>query len=573
MNCIKTLLKHLNRNIKLLMRIAVINYKLCKPEECGYLCMKVCPVNKTHKKCIELNENDKVQINEELCIGCGICVKKCPFGAIHIINLPDEYGEPIFQYGKNKFRLYSLPTIEEGKVVGIIGKNGIGKSTSLKILSGLLEIQNKDKIKGTELQRYFDKLQNKEIVISYKPQEIDIIPKLVKGTVKELLSKYESWEEMVKEFDLEHLLDRDLNVLSGGELQRVAIAVSLLKKANVLMIDEPSNYLDISQRFKLIKIFEKYKKTTLLIEHDLVILDYLSDYIHIAYGKEGVFGWFSKKKGVSNGINEYLLGYLKEENIRIRDYNIVFDNVREQKKAFNEVKFEYGDDEISKGDFKLKIKGNKLYKTQLVGILGKNGIGKTTFVEYIYNKYKDKVKISYKPQYIEYKDNEKVKHYLDRSAENYHILKQQLNLEVLEDKYLFELSGGEKQRVEIARCLLEKSDLYIFDEPSAMLDVEYRLYISNLIRRHVENNNACAFVIEHDIIFLDTVSDSLIVFTGTPGKEGFAGEIKSMSVGMNSFLKEIGITFRRDEITKRPRINKIDSQKDLEQKKKGRYYY
>jgi ATP-binding cassette subfamily E protein 1 len=548
------------------MRIAVINRKYCKPEECGFLCMKVCPINKTKKKCIEYD--GQIIINEELCIGCGICVKKCPYNAISIINLPDEFGEPIFQYGKNGFRLYNLPIIEDGKVVGIIGKNGIGKSTAMKILAGILKIQNFEKIKGTELQKYFEK----EHKISYKPQEVDKIPEIIKGKVKDFLSKYPNWEEITEELELYHILDRDISVLSGGELQRLAIAVAFLKESEILFIDEPSNYLDIYQRFKFIQFFEKHKKTTLLIEHDLVLLDYLSDYIHIAYGKEGVFGWFSKKKGVSNGINEFLLGYLKEENIRIRDDKIVFDYSKSEKK-FNNIKFEYQDFKVKKGDFELNAFGDKLYETQIVGILGKNGIGKTTFVEYIYENYKDKYKISYKRQYIKYSEDMKVKEYLDRTSEYYNVLKHQLNIEVLENKYLSELSGGEKQRVEICKTLLEEADLYIFDEPSAMLDVEYRLYISSLIKRTVENRNACAFVIEHDILFLDSVSDSLIVFEGEPGIKGVANKIENPISGMNRFLKDVGITFRRDEITKRPRINKIGSQKDVQQKKEGKYYY
>ena len=91
------------------MRIAVIDYNRCRPDKCGFLCASVCPVNKTGEEPAIFMENNTVRISEELCIGCGICVRKCPFGAITIINLPEELGTPVHQYGPNMFRLYGLP--------------------------------------------------------------------------------------------------------------------------------------------------------------------------------------------------------------------------------------------------------------------------------------------------------------------------------------------------------------------------------------------------------------------------------------------------------------------------------
>jgi len=129
------------------------------------------------------------------------CVtKKCPFGAIKIINLAKEPESfPVFQYGPNMFRLYRLPIPKAGYIVGIIGRNGMGKTTAIKILAGLLkpnfgeynrEFSEKEiiaRFKGTELQNYFEKLYNKEIKLSYKPQDITLFIKLYgEKTVKEL---------------------------------------------------------------------------------------------------------------------------------------------------------------------------------------------------------------------------------------------------------------------------------------------------------------------------------------------------------------------------------------------------
>ena len=123
-------------------RVAVIDREACKPAVCGwYLCQRVCPVNRAGEDCISVSELDKKPfINEGTCISCMICVKKCPTDAISIVNLPAELQEtPIHRYGRNMFELFRLPVPKKGSVVGLVGQNGVGKSTVMKILSGLLK--------------------------------------------------------------------------------------------------------------------------------------------------------------------------------------------------------------------------------------------------------------------------------------------------------------------------------------------------------------------------------------------------------------------------------------------------
>ncbi|TRZ88625.1 MAG: ATP-binding cassette domain-containing protein, partial [Methanosarcinales archaeon] len=190
-----------------------------------------------------------------------------------------------------------------------------------------------------------------------------------------------------------------------------------------------------------------------------------------------------------------------------------------------------------------------------------------------------KTKVSYKPQYIKAEETVSVTELLrsitkqfDTSFYQGEILKP-LQLERLLKQQVNDLSGGELQRVAIAACLSRSADLYILDEPSAHLDVEQRVLATKVIRRFAENNKVTAMVVDHDIYMIDMLSDRLLVFEGQPMIKGDVHGPFNMRDGMNRFLKNIGITFRRDEETKRPRVNKLDSRLDRAQKSEGEYYY
>ena len=148
-----------------------------------------------------------------------------------------------------------------------------------------------------------------------------------------------------------------------------------------------------------------------------------------------------------------------------------------------------------------------------------------------------------------------------------------LDIDPIMDNSVSELSGGELQRVAIAVCLSQDADLYLFDEPSAYLDIEQRLNFSKVLRRFIGDKELMALIVEHDLVSLDYTSDRAVVFSGKPSVLGVASQPLSLRDGMNRFLKEIGITFRREPESGRPRSNKIDSQKDREQKSSGEYYY
>ncbi len=561
---------------------------------------------RSHKEAIKF-EHGKAVIVEALCSGCGICIKKCPFKAISIVNLPDELEtECSHRFGQNAFKLYRLPVPSPSVVLGLLGQNGIGKSTTLKILSGdvRLNLGNYENppdsgeiirhFRGSTLQDYFQKMSEGELKVSHKPQYVDKIPKVTSGKVGELLEKVDErgkLDDVAGQLELKQVWNRPLEVLSGGELQRVAVAATICREADVYLLDEPSSFLDVKQRLevaRVIRSLKKDEKTVIVAEHDLAIIDYLSDQICIFYGEPGVYGIVSHVHGVRTGINIYLQGYIRDENVRFRKEAIMFHEkpptvsfvVGETLLKWKQIKKTF------KG-FKLVAHAGEIKRGEIIGILGPNGIGKTTFVKILAGIEKTddgkkfgELEVSYKPQYISGEYEGTVQELLRSIAKEKFIsswykteVLKPLGINTLLDRNIAELSGGELQKVTIAACLSRKAELYLLDEPSAYLDVEERLNMARAIRRVVETHNVTAFVVEHDVVAQDFIADRLMVFTGKPGVEGIAKPLTSLRDGMNMFLKEMEVTFRRDPTTKRPRVNKEGSKLDKFQKEIGEHYY
>ena len=588
------------------MRIAVINYDKCQPKKCSLECIKACPGVRMGEETVVISDSGKPIISEELCTGCNICVKKCPFEAIHIINLPDELEKEIIHcYGENKFRLYRLPFPRENSITGIIGQNGTGKTTIIKILSGNLipnlgdfKEDDEDNLRarvikhfsGREIGDYFRELYSGKIKAAYKPQYIDALAKLSENAgdaIDKVCELKEDKEKIIKALEIEKSIEKKFNELSGGELQRIAIAMTLLKDADIYFLDEPSSYLDIRQRLNLAKLLQNYEgKRIVVVEHDLIVLDYICNYIYALYGIPGAYGVATMLKTAREGINEYLLGYFREENIMLPRGEVKFDKKSISAQWKGKILTRY--EQITKkyNGFELFVEAGEIRKGEIIGILGANATGKTTFakilagvIESDKGKIDLKLKISYKPQYIRIESNEKVEEILKKINENI-FSKELLNeiIKPLEIEHLFEqkireLSGGELQRVAIAACLLREADVYLLDEPSAYLDVEQRIKLAKLLRRFAEKKEVSCMIIDHDLLFIDYISDRFIFFLGEPGRKGVATQAMEKREAMNKFLSSIGITFRRDKLTLRPRANKPGSVKDREQKKKGEYYY
>ena len=526
-----------------------------------------------------------------------MCVKMCPFNAIQIVNLPTELNlskDMLHSYGQNCFRLYRIPTPKTGKIFGIIGQNGVGKSTLLGILNGTIKPNfgnlsstlTDDNIlklvRGTELQKYFTSLYTGKLKIRTKKQNIEKIqrifmnrnPNLIVGTlINKNHDKNNSFhDKIINTLDLKKLYDYKICNLSGGEMQRLSCAIVMMKEVDVYIFDEPTNYLDIKQRLliaNLIRDLIKHDRYIFIVEHDMSILDYTSDIITILYGTPGAYGIVSTPYATSDAINIYFNGYIPSENMRFRSEPYKFkENMAIQYEDGDNsglgLELEYNHSVIEYDNFKLCINSGKLPSaTSMVVLMGKNGTGKTTMLNKLASDLE--LKISYKSQYIDiskYQSFTSVKHLLfekiKKSMCSDLFLSDVINtlgIKDLYDRKIEELSGGELQKLEITLCLGEDAHVYLIDEPSACLDVEQRVLITKIIKRFLIHNNKIGFIVEHDIMMAISFgvesNTRIIVFDETiePNEHRRTSTASSPMIftdGINIFLKQLNITFRTD---------------------------
>lgn len=598
-----------------LTRIAIVNSDKCKPKKCRQECKRSCPVVRTGKLCIEVSPESKIAyISERLCIGCGICPKKCPFGAIHIINLPTNLETQVtHRYSANSFKLHRLPTPRPGQVLGLVGTNGIGKSTALKILSGKLKPNlgrydsppDWEEIlkywRGSELQNYFTKVLEDNLKAVVKPQYVDQIPKAIKGPVKDVKTLIEARADTEVMNNMQHIMDvlelnqvsdREIGLLSGGELQRFAIALVCVQKADVYMFDEPSSYLDVKQRLaaaRTIRGLLRPDDYVIVVEHDLSVLDYLSDFICVLYGRPAVYGVVTLPQSVREGINIFLDGNIPTENLRFREESLTF-RIAEAGDDYEPDKdraFEYPAMQKTLGGFHLNIESGAFTDSEIIVMMGENGTGKTTFCKMLAGVEKPdgtqrvpSLNISMKPQKITPKFTGTVRQLFFKRIKGSFLNPQfqtdvykPLKLDDFIDQEVQNLSGGELQRVAIVLALGIPADVYLIDEPSAYLDSEQRIIAARVIKRFIMHSKKTAFVVEHDFIMATYLADRVIVFDGQPSVDARANTPESLLTGCNKFLKNLDVTFRRDPNSFRPRINKYQSQLDQEQKLSGNFFF
>uniref|UniRef100_A0A7S2VM72 Uncharacterized protein n=1 Tax=Zooxanthella nutricula TaxID=1333877 RepID=A0A7S2VM72_9DINO len=600
------------------LRVAIVDADRCKPKKCHQECKKFCPVVRTGKPCIEVEkESTRAAISEILCIGCGICVKKCPFHAISIINLPrDLTSETTHRYGENAFKLHRLPIPRPGQVLGIVGTNGIGKSTALAILAGKV-MPNLGRVddppswseviasfKGGELHNYFERLVEeswqRQLRVVVKPQYVDCIARQINGRVGDILGMKDdrnALDDIAKRMELDKLSERAIADLSGGELQRFAIALLCVQEADVYMFDEPSSFLDVKQRLQaahLVRSLLRAENYVVVVEHDLAVLEYLSDFVCCLWGSPGAYGVVTMPFGVREGINVFLDGKIPTENLRFREVALTF-KISEQTLEVDEedrlAMTAYPELQKSIGDrgFRLDVQAGGFARSEILVMLGQNGTGKTTFIRMLAGLLRpDNLKedeglpelnVSYKPQSLTTHFNGTVRDLLEAKIGDA-LTHPQFQADVARpmlidpilDRNVKQLSGGELQRVALVLCLGSPANLYLIDEPSAYLDAEQRVVAARVIKQFVLTTRTTAFVVEHDFVMATYLADRVILYEGEPGIRCSASAPQLLLEGMNKFLKQLGITFRRDAANFRPRINKIDSIKDREQKESGKYF-
>jgi len=394
---------------------------------------------------------------------------------------------------------------------------------------------------------------------------------------------------------LTKVLDRDINDLSGGELQRFAIAVVSVQQADVYMFDEPSSYLDVQQRLKAARVIRSMlgpQTFVIVVEHDLSVLDYLSDFICVLYGTPGAYGVVTLPFGVREGINIFLDGFVPTENLRFRDFSLSFKVADATDKEDGEIKrhcnYKYPNMRKNLGGFTLNVKAGNFTDSEIIVLLGQNGTGKTTLIRMLAGVLKPddsaeqlpELHVSYKPQKISPKFDGSVRHLLLKKIKDSWMHPQfmtdvtkPLQIEPILDNDVQTLSGGELQRVAILLALGAPADVYLIDEPSAYLDSEQRIIAAKVIKRFILHAKKTAFIVEHDFIMATYLADRVIVYEGNPSIDCVANSPQSLLTGMNKFLEQLDITFRRDPTNFRPRINKLESQMDREQKLSGNYFF
>ncbi|KAI4372168.1 hypothetical protein MLD38_010437 [Melastoma candidum] len=530
-----------------LTRIAIVSADKCKPKKCRQECKKSCPVVKTGKLCIEVTSQSKIAfISEELCIGCGICVKKCPFEAIQIINLPKDLDkDTTHRYGANTFKLHRLPVPRPGQVLGLVGTNGIGKSTALKVLAGKLKpnlgrFDNPPDwqeiltyFRGSELQNYFTRILEDNLKAIIKPQYVDHIPKAVQGNVGQVLDQKD-------ERDMKETLCADL------DLNRVLTEI----------------YLDVKQRLKAAQVVRSLLRPNsyvIVVEHDL-----------------------------SGGINIFLAGKVPTENLRFRDEALTFKVAETPQEGTEDVetyaRYKYPTMTKVQGNFKLKVAEGEFSDSQIIVMLERMELERPHSLEcwLVYLnlipwkemmwKFPNSMSLTNHRKSVP-NFNQLLEHLLHQRIRDSYMHPQfvsdvmkPLQIEQLMDQEVVNLSGGELQRVALCLCLGKPADIYLIDEPSAYLDSEQRIHASKVIKRFILHAKKTAFVVEHDFIMAAYLADRVIVYEGEPSVDCMANSPQSLLTGMNLFLSHLDITFRRDPTNFRPRINKLDSTKDREQR-------
>ena len=445
--------------------------------------------------------------------------------------------------------------INEKEKWGIVGQNGVGKSTLLKIMTGL---EKPDSGNVTILKKY---------KISYCPQNTDFEPH---KTIYETVRSYMTEETEI--YQIQAILNKlglsdynqSIDILSGGQKKRVALAISLIKEADVYVLDEPTNHLDQDMILWLEKFLAKVSKTVILVTHDRYFLTRITNHImelddsHL-YTYVGGYADYLEQREIrrENALNaekkrqnflrteiEWIRAGAQARSTKQKSRIERFEKISaiEAPREINTLELKslatrLGNttielDHISKafGDTVLfEDFSYNLLRMDRIGIIGKNGCGKSTLLKIILGqiqsdsgtvKIGETVKIGYFAQQNEvFDDNQRVIDYIKDFGERvYTADHEEITASQMLERFLFfkeeqykpisKCSGGEKRRLYLCSILMSAPNILILDEPTNDLDTDTMTILEN----YLDHFEGAVMAVSHDRYFLDKIADRLFVF-------------------------------------------------------------
>ena len=462
-------------------------------------------------------------------------------------------------------------SVNSGEKIGVIGINGTGKSTLLKIIAGIDTCDAGQLSKGSN------------VVIRYLPQtpdfddQISIYDYVITANVDE----YNKWSIEGDAKSFLHKLGFDdtsimVNTLSGGQRKKVALAAALLSSCDILVLDEPTNHLDNDMTEYLEDYLGAYKGALVMVTHDRYFLDKVCNRIvEIDKGKtysynsnyEGFLMLKAERENIALATQNKHQNILRKEiawmqrGARARSTKQKAHIQRYEKLASEELIKETQSVTMSSISSRLGNKTVELYnigktwpersnpvirdfsynflRTDRIGVVGPNGCGKTTLMKLITGIIKpdsghieigDTVRIGYFSQENESLDPQmKVLDYIKETAEYIQTTDGLMSASTMCERFLFDgtlqhqriekLSGGEKRRLYLLKVLISSPNVLILDEPTNDLDISTLCILED----YLDSFQGILIVVSHDRYFLDRVVRKLLVFDGNGGISQFEG--------------------------------------------------